>query len=178
MPRRIAEVAGWVTMSALAIHDPGVARRALGDKALVVDQPGLVGAGFRRLLLGEHIGQQAGGLDVRPFPADVGDEITATPLRALASAAARIVALGEGDECPSAFPAWRKDMVAPRRAAGDLKVDMAEGTRLRATSSRRINLSAASPGEGSSRNSRAERASRSRWPRSSNSAPSKTSITS
>jgi hypothetical protein len=52
--------------------DPGVGGRAFGDEALGVDQPRLEAALLAGVLFGEHIGQQAGRLDVAPRPALVG----------------------------------------------------------------------------------------------------------
>ena len=68
-PRRMLALVSRVRRRAVGVDDPGVGRGALGDEAQVVDEPGLDGAGLPRLLLGQHIGQQADGLDVAAAPA-------------------------------------------------------------------------------------------------------------
>ena len=61
-----------VTTSPSRGDDPGVGRRAFGDEAVAVDEPGLAGALLARRLLGEHVGQQRHRLDVDALPAVVG----------------------------------------------------------------------------------------------------------
>ena len=84
-PLRIALSACAGHHLAVAGHDPGIGRGALGDAAVAVDLPGLVGAGLARLLLAEHVGSSATDLMSQRAQRMSGIVMTAMPSSARAS---------------------------------------------------------------------------------------------
>src|SRR5690606_41914075 len=57
---------------ALAVEDPGIGRGTLGDIAIGVDEPRIVGAALLGALLGHAGREQHDGLDIAIGPADIG----------------------------------------------------------------------------------------------------------
>ena len=123
MPARIERSAARVTSIAVGGDDPGVRRGPLGDHAVVVDQPGLEGAGLHRPLLRQHVRQQRHRLDVGSPPPLIGrrDHADAAPRGREVERRQR----SRGHH-QHRLRLRRKRMVARRDAAGDLQIERAE----------------------------------------------------
>ena len=90
-----------------------------------IDEPGLMGAGLDRRLLGKDVGQQRHGLDVDACPAGLRHGDDGDPL--LRSAPRRRVESSSGDNQRRPHGRNGKRMAARRNAAGDLEVEEAVG---------------------------------------------------
>ena len=139
MPERIAALRLRVTSAAGARDDPGVRRAALGDVAVVIDQPGLEGARLRRRLLAQNVRQQRDRLDVAARQRMSGWVMTATP--ASSSAGRRLLPLGRRHQRRRRL---RRELVVARGARRGSPADRPcrAATPLRAISSRSTSRSA------------------------------------